>query len=304
MTQIDDLYLKLGELLQGGEEVESRVGRTRSLWAPSAITVDVATSFPLLQCKFVDEKKAFGELLWMIGGGNNAHDLHEKHFGNSRIWDGDAVAFAKRRAAVGMATMDGDLGRVYGQQWTRWRSADDGLNQLDAMVELLRREPSSRRAVVTAFDPMDAEGLTSALPPCHMMFQVGRRSDGTHLSMVQRSADYMLGLPYNLANYACLLSLLADLFGEKARTYTHLFSGDVHVYEAHDDVTLKMLNAAHGCEWPPLELRIAPGNRKFLSDYKLADLSVVRKYDGEPYENLGCPVYRARVQTVEAEKKC
>jgi thymidylate synthase len=300
MVGIDEQYVALGKQLLEQELRPSRVGATRGCWAPAPLVCDLRASFPLLQCKKVAWRMVIGELLWMIDGGTNAWDLHKPEYGSSHIWDGDAIAYRERlvkSGAEGPSFGDGDLGRVYGAQWCNWNGET---NQLKEVVTLLRKEPSSRRGVVTAFNPSDSGDLTSALPPCHMMFQVGRRGRQTDVSMVQRSADWMIGVPYNIASYATMTCMLASLFGDVPGTYTHLFSGDVHIYEAHEKVVRSMIGDYDGREngRVDLELRIVPGNRTWLTDFKLDDFEVVRKSDGVSYDSLGVPVYRAKVQTV------
>lgn len=311
-------YIALGKRILRMPKGPSRTVPTYDLFG-GMMEFDLAESFPALLCKRVPLKTAFGEMLWMISGSTNINDLHKPEFGRGEIWDDDQAKFAARyeasRESWRRPLEAGDLGHVYGEQWRRFSGIDSlasnydtmmprGVDQLKALVDTLRREPSSRRAVVTAFNPAIQTPELAALPPCHMMFQASASHGVMDLMIMQRSADYLLGLPFNIANYALMTHMLADLLGMPAGRLIHVY-GSAHIYETHEEKCREMFanwndksNPAHGIK---LELRIAPGNRNYLDDYKLADFSVVSvadgTSDGRAYRDLGLPEYKVPLHT-------
>lgn len=305
-------YIALGKRILRMPKGPSRTVPTYDLFG-GMMEFDLAESFPALLCKRVPLKTAFGEMLWMISGSTNINDLHKPEFGRGEIWDDDQAKFATRRPTI----QNGELGHVYGRQWRAFTGVDvltppgsvetvvtREIDQLNALVDTLRREPSSRRAVVTAFNPAIQTPELAALPPCHMMFQASASHGVMDLMIMQRSADYLLGLPFNIANYALMTHMLADLLGMPAGRLIHVY-GSAHIYETHEEKCREMFanwndksNPAHGIK---LELRIAPGNRNYLDDYKLADFSVVSvadgTSDGRAYRDLGLPEYKVPLHT-------
>lgn len=186
------------------------------------VDADGRSTFPLVTTKKVHLKSVIYELLWFLRGDTNARWLQER---GVTIWDEWADPET------------GDLGPVYGRQWRSWPSPDGGtIDQIERLVASLRTNPSSRRHVVTAWNPAQVDEM--ALPPCHCLFQfaVEPAGDGgpgvLHCQLYQRSADVFLGVPFNIASYALLTMMLARVCGYRAGDFIHTL-GDAHLYLTH-----------------------------------------------------------------------
>lgn len=202
---------------------------TRSVFGPQLL-FDLSKGFPLLTTKKTWLKGIIGELLWMISGCTNIAPLQAQGI---RIWDE-------------WADDDGDLGPVYGAQWRSWGarmgfgdSYHLGRDQLQELVDGIKRDPFGRRHIVTAWNPDDLS--SQKLPCCHCFFQV-YIDDQKRLSLClyQRSADMFLGVPYNIASYALLTMMLAQVTGHTPGTFVHNF-GDAHIYTSHFDAVTTQL---------------------------------------------------------------
>jgi thymidylate synthase len=171
--------------------------------------------FPLLTTKKLHLKSIIYELLWFLRGDTNIRWLNEHGI---TIWDEWADA-------------EGNLGRVYGAQWCDWRTSDGrSINQIDGVIEEIRRNPDSRRLIVSAWNVGEIEQM--ALPPCHAMFQFFVQEGELSCQLYQRSADLFLGVPFNIASYALLTMMIAQVTGLKPGTFVHTF-GDLHLYANH-----------------------------------------------------------------------
>lgn len=190
---------------------------TKSLFHQT-LSFDLRNGFPLVTTKKIYLKGVVHELLWFLKGDTNIKYLKDN---GVAIWDEWADA-------------NGELGPIYGYQWRNWGGT--GLDQIKNSLELLRRDPYSRRNVVSAWNASDVPKM--ALAPCHTMFQItADKVDGVmyvDLCMFQRSADYALGVPFNIASYALLLTMYAKLTGYTARKLSIVF-GDCHIYQTHLD---------------------------------------------------------------------
>ena len=209
-------YLDLLRLvLDQGRFKPDRTGTgTWSLFGAQA-RYDLRRGFPLLTTKKVHLKSIIYELLWFLRGDTNVRWLQEH---GVSIWDEWADA-------------DGNLGRVYGAQWCDWRSSDGrSLNQIDEVIAQIRRNPDSRRLIVTAWNP--AEIGQMALPPCHTLFQFYVQEGALSCQLYQRSADLFLGVPFNIASYALLTLMVAQVTGLQPGDFVHTF-GDLHLYANH-----------------------------------------------------------------------
>jgi thymidylate synthase len=176
---------------------------------------DLADCFPLLTTKKLHEKSIIHELLWFLSGDTNVRYLREN---GVRIWDE-------------WADENGDLGPVYGKQWRSWPAPDGGgIDQISQLIAGLRRDPYSRRHIVTAWNP--AEIGEMALPPCHCLFQFHVAEDKLSCQLYQRSADIFLGVPFNIASYALLTMMVAQVTGLRPGEFIHTF-GDAHLYLNH-----------------------------------------------------------------------
>jgi thymidylate synthase len=170
--------------------------------------------FPLVTTKKVHLKSIIHELLWFLKGETNVRYLHEHKV---TIWDE-------------WADSSGELGPVYGKQWRRWEGPRGQVDQIKRAVETIKNNPSSRRIVVVSFNPADLPEV--APPACHTLFQFYVAGDRLSLQLYQRSADLMLGVPFNIASYALLLMMVAQVTGLRAHEFVHTF-GDVHIYSNH-----------------------------------------------------------------------
>jgi thymidylate synthase len=199
------------EVLREGEVRETRNGMVRGLFG-RRMTFDLARGFPLLTTKRVFWKGIVEELLWMLRGETNVRSLQAK---GVHIWDK-------------WADDDGELGPIYGAQWRDW---GQGVDQIAAVVEGLRHDPYSRRHVVSAWNV--SELWMMALPPCHALVQWYVTTEGRlDCQLYQRSADLFVGVPFNIASYALLTSMLAHVTDKTPGIFTHVM-GDVHLYESH-----------------------------------------------------------------------
>lgn len=212
MKQYLDLlkYIKENGVLKG-----DRTGTgTKSIFGYQ-MRYDLSEGFPLLTTKKVHLKSIIYELLWFIAGDTNIKYL--KDHGVS-IWDEWADA-------------NGDLGPVYGHQWRSW-PAEGGqtIDQLSNVIDQIRRNPDSRRLMVTAWNPAEVDKM--ALPPCHSMFQFYVAEGKLSCQLYQRSGDVFLGVPFNIASYALLTMMVAQVCGLKPGTFVHTL-GDAHIYTNH-----------------------------------------------------------------------
>jgi len=176
---------------------------------------DLGEGFPVLTTKKLHLRSIFHELLWFLKGDTNIAYLKEN---GVRIWDE-------------WADENGDLGPVYGKQWRRWECADGRvIDQIDWLVNEIKTNPNSRRLIVSAWNPGDVEEM--ALPPCHCLFQFYVAEGRLSCQLYQRSADVFLGVPFNIASYALLTLMIAQVTGLKPGEFVHSF-GDVHLYSNH-----------------------------------------------------------------------
>ena len=182
--------------------------------------------FPLVTTKKVHLKSVVYELLWFLRGDTNVAWLNER---GVTIWDE-------------WADEQGDLGRIYGAQWCDWRTADGrSIHQIDRVIEQIRGTPDSRRLIVSAWNVGEIDRM--ALPPCHTLFQFFVQDGELSCQLYQRSADLFLGVPFNLASYALLTHLVAQVCGLKPGTFVHTF-GDLHLYCNHLDQARLQLSRA------------------------------------------------------------
>jgi thymidylate synthase len=209
-------YLDLmRHVLEKGEDKPDRTGTgTRSIFGWQ-MRFDLAQGFPALTTKKLHLKSIIHELLWFLRGDTNIGYLR----GNGvRIWDEWADA-------------NGDLGPVYGHQWRHWPRRDGGeIDQIAQLAQNLRENPDSRRHLVTAWNPAEVDRM--ALPPCHCLFQFYVSGNRLSCQLYQRSADVFLGVPFNIASYALLTLMLAQVCGYTPGEFVHTF-GDAHLYQNH-----------------------------------------------------------------------
>ena len=212
MQQYHDL---MARVLREGVEKRDRTGTgTRSIFGHQ-MRFDLAAGFPLVTTKKLFTKAIIVELLWFLRGDTNIAYLHEHKV---TIWDEWADAA-------------GELGPVYGHQWRSWPDGRGGqIDQIAALVEAIKTNPDSRRLIVTAWNPADVPRM--ALPPCHCLFQFYVAEGRLSCQLYQRSADIFLGVPFNIASYALLTLMLAQVCGLKPGEFIHTL-GDAHLYLNH-----------------------------------------------------------------------
>ena len=250
----------LRQVLEQGRPKTDRTGTgTISLFGAQT-RYSLAEGFPLVTTKKVHLKSVLWELLWFIQGGTNVRWLQER---GVTIWNEWADPET------------GDLGRVYGAQWTDWRQPDGGsLNQLDEVVTQIRRTPDSRRLMVTAWNP--GELPLMRLPPCHALFQFYVADGELSCQLYQRSADLFLGVPFNIASYAALTMMVAQVTDLKPGEFIHTL-GDAHIYSNHiDQVRLQLSREPR----PLPRLRLNPSVRE-LRDFRYEDFAL-ENYDPHP----------------------
>lgn len=212
MKQYLDL---LQEIMDHGTVKSDRTGvGTKSIFGHQ-MRFDLSEGFPLLTTKKVHLRSIIHELLWFISGDTNIGYLHDNKVS---IWDEWADA-------------NGDLGPVYGKQWRSWDTPDGrSIDQLSEVIETIKRNPDSRRMIVCAWNPSDVDKM--ALPPCHCFFQFYVADGRLSCQLYQRSADTFLGVPFNIASYALLTMMIAQVCGLKPGEFVHT-TGDTHIYLNH-----------------------------------------------------------------------
>jgi thymidylate synthase len=221
---------------------------------------DLKDGFPLLTTKKLHLKSIIYELLWFLQGDTNVHYLQEH---GVRIWNE-------------WADENGELGPVYGHQWRSWPDYKGGtIDQIANVVELIKHHPDSRRMIVSAWNVAEVDSM--ALPPCHTLFQFYVADDTLSLQLYQRSADIFLGVPFNIASYALLLQMVAQVTGLKAGTFVHTF-GDAHIYTNHfDQVNLQLTREPR----PLPTMRINPDVHSIF-DFHYEDFQL-ENYDPHPH---------------------
>lgn len=256
MKQYHDL-LKL--VLENGTWAPNRTGiKTLSVFGAQA-RFPLTDTFPLLTTKKVHLRSIIHELLWFLRGETNVKYLHDNKV---TIWDEWADA-------------QGDLGRIYGAQWCDWRTGDGrSINQIDNLIEQIKKDPTSRRLIVSAWNPGELDQM--ALAPCHALFQFCVHGDRLSCQLYQRSADLFLGVPFNIASYALLTLMIAQVTGLKAFEFIHTF-GDLHIYENHMEQVKELLSR----DFRPLpQMRLNPSIQN-IHDFRYEDFTL-QGYDPHP----------------------
>ncbi len=257
MRQYLDL---LSHVMETGTDRMDRTGTgTRGVFG-HLMRFDLADGFPMVTTKKLHRKSIVHELLWFIAGDTNIKYLQEN---GVKIWDA-------------WADEDGDLGPVYGKQWRRWEGPDGTvIDQLKQVIENIKANPTSRRHIISAWNPADVEDM--ALPPCHCLFQFFVADGKLSCQLYQRSADIFLGVPFNIASYALLTHMVAQVCDLEVGDFVHTF-GDAHIYHNHfDQVREQLTREPMGL--PTLELN--PGVTS-IEDFTYADVKLVG-YKAHPH---------------------
>src|SRR5690349_16036098 len=262
MKQYHDL-LRL--VLDHGKFKADRTGTgTYSVFGAQA-RFPLQKNFPLLTTKKLHVKSIIYELLWFLNGDTNVKYLNEH---GVTIWDE-------------WAGKDGNLGRVYGAQWCAWRTADGrSIHQIDQVIEQIKKNPDSRRHIVTAWNPGEIGQM--ALPPCHLLFQFYAQEGELSCQLYQRSADLFLGVPFNIASYSLLTLMVAQVVDMVPGDFVHTF-GDLHLYKNHLDQAHEQLSR----EFRPLpRMKLNPAVKN-IHNFKFEDFELVG-YD--PHPSIKAPI--------------
>lgn len=254
-------YLNLlNRILTEGTQKGDRTGTgTLSIFGHQ-MRFDLRDGFPLLTTKKLHLKSIIYELLWFLRGDTNVRYLQEH---GVRIWNE-------------WADENGELGPVYGHQWRSWPDYKGGtIDQIKSVVDMIKHNPDSRRMLVTAWNPAEVEDM--ALPPCHCLFQFYVADGRLSLQLYQRSADSFLGVPFNIASYALLLQMIAQVTGLEAGEFIHT-TGDTHLYLNHlEQAKLQLTREPR----PLPKMKINP-DVKDIFDFKYEDFELIG-YDPLPH---------------------
>jgi thymidylate synthase len=254
----------LDHVMKTGTDKSDRTGTgTRSVFGYQ-MRFDLSAGFPVLTTKKLHLKSIIGELLWFLRGDSNVKWLQDRGI---TIWDE-------------WADENGDLGPVYGYQWRSWPTPDGGhVDQIAKVIESIRNNPDSRRHIVSAWNVADVDSM--ALPPCHTMFQFYVANGRLSCQLYQRSADIFLGVPFNIASYALLTMMVAQVCDLEPCDFVHTL-GDAHLYSNHlEQATLQLTREPR----PLPHMRITPG--KDIDQFDLDDFELVG-YD--PYPSIKAPI--------------
>ena len=254
-------YLNLlNRILTEGVKKTDRTGTGTLSVFGNQMRFNMADGFPLLTTKKLHLKSIIHELLWFLAGDTNVKYLQEN---GVRIWNE-------------WADENGELGPVYGHQWRSWPDYKGGtIDQIANVVDLIKNHPDSRRIVVSAWNPAEIDQM--ALPPCHCLFQFYVADGKLSLQLYQRSADTFLGVPFNIASYALLLQMMAQVTGLEPGEFIHT-TGDTHLYLDHLDQARLQLTR----EPRPLPRMIINPDVKSIFDFKYEDFQL-EGYDPHPH---------------------
>jgi thymidylate synthase len=291
MSNADNTYsTALHEILETGEHREDRTGTGTIGVFGMNLKFDLSREFPAITTKKLAWKAVVSELLWFISGSGDERKLKELLYGDANtdkktIWsDNETADYWQRRKKF-----KGDLGRVYGVQWRTWRAPVFGANRMgvkhvDQLVDLvnnIKKDPYSRRHILSAWNPGELELM--ALPPCHILAQFYVGADKKlSCQMYQRSADMFLGLPFNIASYALLTHMLAQVCGLDVGTLT-ICIGDAHIYSNHVDQVKEQLSRK---PFPLPKLMLSPGVDNIL-DFTMGDIDLL---DYQSHDAIKAPM--------------
>ena len=266
----------LRQVLENGKDRKDRTGvGTRALFGMQ-LRFNMEEGFPAMTTKKLAWKSVVSELLWFIEGSNDERRLAEILYGTrdgskSTIWAANAEAgYWKPKAKF-----KGDLGRVYGVQWRKWKNFEGKeTDQLKNAINLIKNDPTSRRIIVNAWNPGELDSM--ALPSCHTFFQFFVADGKLSLQMYQRSCDMFLGVPFNIASYSLLLHMVAQATNLKSGEFVHTL-GDAHIYHNHFSQVKEQLSRK------PLQLPSLKLNPKIknIDDFRMEDIELVG-YESHP----------------------
>ena len=253
-------YLNLlSHVMENGVDRGDRTGTgTRGVFGYQ-MRFDLQRGFPLLTTKKLHLKSIVHELLWFLMGETNIAYLKEN---GVRIWDD-------------WADEKGDLGPVYGSQWRSWPAGDgESIDQIERLIDSIKNNPNSRRHIVSAWNPTEIEDM--ALPPCHCLFQFYVADGKLSCQLYQRSADIFLGVPFNIASYALLTHMVAQVTGLEVGEFVHTF-GDAHIYHNHFEQARLQLSRTPKL----LPQLVINAQRKSIFDFEFGDFAF-ENYEADP----------------------
>lgn len=258
MKQYNDI---LKDIMENGVDRKGRNGMTRAIFAVQ-MRFNLEDSFPAVTTKRLAFKQVLAELLWFLSGSSDNTELQKL---GCHIWDANADApYWKPNARF-----EGDLGRVYGVQWRSWQSPDGKtVDQIARVIEKLKTDPGNRRLIVSAWNPGELDKM--ALPPCHMIFQFFPANGMLSLHMVQRSCDMFLGVPFNIASYSLLLTMVAQVVDMKPHEMI-ITLNDAHIYHEHFEAVREQLSRE---PYPLPQLKINP-NITNIDSFTMDDCELV-----------------------------
>lgn len=253
------------DILDNGVQKGDRTGTGTLSVFGRQMRFDLSSGFPLLTTKKLHTRSIIHELLWFLSGDTNINYLKEN---GVSIWDE-------------WADENGDLGPVYGHQWRSWPNPEGGaVDQISKVIEQIKKYPDSRRHIVSAWNPTEVDHM--ALPPCHALFQFYVANGKLSCQLYQRSADYFLGVPFNIASYALLIHMFAQQCDLKPGEFVWT-GGDVHLYSNHlDQAKLQLTREEKAL--PQLNIGRKPSS---IFDYKFEDFEIVG-YNAHP--NIKAPI--------------
>lgn len=263
LNPLEDEYLNtLKYVLENGVDKPNRTGiLTRSVFG-MMMRFDLEKGFPAITTKKLYFESVKAELLWFIRGSRDISELHKL---GSHIWDANASApyWAPK------AQFPGDVGRIYGVQWRSWQAPNGKvIDQLKEVIEKIKKDPNDRRLIVSAWNPGELDQM--ALPPCHLLFQFYVNSDKLSCMMYQRSCDMFLGVPFNIASYSLLLSMVAQVAGLKPKEFIHILA-DAHIYHNHFEQVKEELSRT---PYEPPKLWLNP-EIKDIDDFRMEDIKLI-----------------------------
>ena len=255
----------LKHCFENGDFVKSRAGNVRKSFGYQ-MRFDLQEGFPAVTTKKLAWKAMVSELLWFLEGSNDERRLVEILYedkrdnleGKNTIWTQNAKAdYWKNKS-----NFDGDVGRIYGVQWRDF----NGVDQLKNLIEGLKKDPDSRRHILTAWNPADLHNMS--LPPCHAFSQFYVSDNKLSCQLYQRSCDMFLGVPFNIASYSILIHIIAKECGYEAGEFIHSL-GDFHIYEEHfEQVKIQLTRE-------PKKLPVLKFNQKKIHEYKTSDFELI-----------------------------
>ncbi|RXK02330.1 thymidylate synthase [Arcobacter sp. CECT 8989] len=277
-------YLQLLQhILDNGIKKEDRTGTGTTSVFGYQMRFDLNEGFPLVTTKKTHLKAIISELLWFIEGSTDERRLAEIHYGDKAsnligkktVWTANADAQGKDLGYINTDTIK-ELGPVYGSQWRSWIGADGKPHdQLATVINQIKNNPDSRRIILNAWNVAEIENM--ALPPCHTFFQFYVADGKLSCQLYQRSADVFLGVPFNIASYALLTMMIAQVCDLEVGDFVHTF-GDAHIYSNHmEQVNLQLSRTPH----KKPTMKINP-DIKDINDFKMEDFELVDYVCDEP----------------------